>query len=409
MFTRPINIGLSPNTSIDDFLTAFNIIIKPWKWQLGEEIGKVEEWFRQYFRVNYAVSFNAGRSALFAILQQLEIGNEDEVMLQAFTCVALPNSILWCGAKPIYIDIDKTLNIDIDDAEKKLTSKTKALIVQHTFGIAANLEKISAFCKKHQLYLIEDCAHSLGTRYKNKLVGTFGDAAFFSFGRDKIISSVFGGLVITNNKNLGNKIIQYQKNLQLNSYFWIFQQLIHPILSTVVLPLYNFFNLGKVILWLSQKLTILSFPLYNQEKQGKRPSYFPRKFPNSLAFLALNQLNKLDQLNQRRKITAQFYFSKLKNTSIQLPAKDISATYLRFNILTTRRDEFKFKAKQKGIILGNWYHNIIDPKGVNKERLGYRGGYCPKAEKAARESLNLPTYPSVTNKQLNKICQLLLK
>ena len=120
------------------------------------------------------------------------IGEGDEVLVQAFTCVAVPNSVLWAQATPVYADIDATLNIDPIDVEKKITNRTKAIIVQHTFGIPADMDALVALAKKHNILLIEDCAHSLGATYKGKKVGTFGDAAFFSFGRDKVVSSVFG-------------------------------------------------------------------------------------------------------------------------------------------------------------------------------------------------------------------------
>ncbi len=233
---RPIAIGLSPNTSVDDYVTALKIIVQPWKWKKGSTTTQVEQWFQDYFQVETSVSFNAGRSALLAILKSFAIGSGDEVLLQAFTCVAVPNSVIWAGAQPIYVDIDHTLNIDVTNAEKKITPHTRALIVQHTFGVPANLEKIIPFCKKHKLILIEDCAHALGATYKGKTTGSFGDAAFFSFGRDKIVSSVFGGMAMISSKWKveSGKLKKYQESLAYPSYFWIFQQLLHPIVFALI-------------------------------------------------------------------------------------------------------------------------------------------------------------------------------
>lgn len=409
MFDLPIAIGLSPNTFFDDYILAFKLLFQPWKWKEGEEIEKVEKWFTDYFRIEQGVAFNAGRSALLAILTSLEIGQGDEVLVQAFICVAVPNSVLWSGAKPVFVDIDKTFNVDVHDAEKKLSSKTKAIIVQHTFGIPADLEKITDFCKKHNIYLIEDCAHSLGTTYKGKLIGAFGDAAFFSFGRDKIISSVFGGMAIISSKLKvqSSKLRQYQQSLVYPSYYWIGQQLLHPIVSALVLPLYNVFNLGKLILFLAQRLKLLSVPVYTEEKLGLKLKTFPRRFPNALAILALQQLEKLERFNTRRKEIAKLYFEELKNKKLKLPEKQSGAVYLRFNILTEKADELRFIAKKRGIILGNWYHSVIDPDGVSMEQIGYKEGSCPKAEAVARMSLNLPTYPRLTNEQVEKICIIL--
>lgn len=115
------------------------------------------------------------------------------MILQAYTCVSVSNAIIATGAKPIYVDIDaQTLNINPQLIEKHITQKTKAIIVQHTFGIPADIHAIQSIVKKHQLFFIEDCAHALGAQYKEKMVGSFGDIAVYSFGRDKVISSVNG-------------------------------------------------------------------------------------------------------------------------------------------------------------------------------------------------------------------------
>lgn len=403
MFTRPVHIGLSPNTAIDDIRLAFTILFQPWKWLKGKTILSCEQWFKDYFNTDYANSFNSGRSALLTILKSLNLPANSEIMIQAFTCVAVINSIKWAKLQPVFIDIDRSLNISIIDAEKKLTSLSKVIIIQHTFGVPADIEKITAFCQKHNLILIEDCAHSLGTFYKGKLVGTFGEAAFFSFGRDKIVSSVWGGMVITNNKSLGNKITQYQEILSYPSYFWVFQQLLHPLITYLCLLFYNCFSIGKVLLWLSQKLKLLSFPVYDIEKKGQQPNEFPKKYPNGLAILLFNQLQKFIRINQTRKDIAKQYFAKINPYKYILPIKLNQIVFLRFNLLTQRADELRFKAKKNDIILGDWYKNIIAPVDVDLTQAGYVMGSCPKAEKAALNSLNLPTSPNLTQKQINQI------
>lgn len=370
-----ISSSLSPNTDWRDVLAALQILVKPWTWKRGGDIEKVESWFRNYFQTDTAVSFNAGRAALLAILEAFGIGRGDEVLLQAFTCVAVPNSVLWAGAKPVYVDIDDTFNMDPVDAEKKITPKTKAIIVQHTFGIPAQINKLKDIAARYHLILIEDCAHSLGAIYKGKKIGTFGDAAFFSFGRDKVVSSVWGGMAIGE-----STLKKFQRNLPYPSYFWIFQQLLHPIAFAIILPLYTV-GLGKLLLFLLQRIHLLSLPVYREEKRGRQPNTIPAKYPNALAGLLTNQLSKLDTLMHKRRQVAQYYENKTV----------VGATYLRYPKLVNNPQVLRERAKHSGILLGNWYHHIIDPKGVNYEDVGYIRGSCPKAEYAAAHIINLPT------------------
>ncbi len=406
---RPIAISLSPNTGIDDVLAAIKIISSPLSWKHGSAVEKVENWFNRRFRAKVSVSFNSGRSALLAILSAAGIGPGDEVIIQAFTCVAVPDPVVWSGAKPVYVDIDDSLNIDPHLLEQYITSKTRAIIVQHTFGIPANIEKTKKIAQKHELILIEDCAHSLGAKVGNREVGTFGDAAFFSFGRDKVISSVFGGMAIINkhSKIDSSKLKHYQLKLPSPSIFWIFQQLLHPLVFFIVLPFYNIY-IGKILLYFFQRLHLLSFPVYSCEKKAEKPSVFPAKYPNALARLLLIQLPKLEKFNNHRKEIARYYFSSLKEVKgLTLPQETPGAIYLRFNIFIKNATDLLTYAKREGILLGNWYHRIIDPYGVSMEAIGFREGNYIKAKLAARESVNLPTYQAMSIKQAEKVIELI--
>lgn len=412
MFKSPIAIGLSPNTQSDDFWEALKTIFQPWLWQSGKALGKVENWFEEYLAVDEVFLFNSGRSALLAVLNSFEIGLGDEVLIQAFTCVAVPDPIIWSGAKPVYVDIDETLNIDPRLIEKHITDKTKAIIVQHTFGIPAKIELIKKIAQKYNLILIEDCAHSLGSEISGKKVGTFGDAAIFSFGRDKVISSVFGGMAIINSqpkagRPLAEKLREFHKRIKYPSYFWIFQQLLHPIFFSLILPLYNIY-LGKFILVILQKLSLLSKPIYKEETSGGKPEIFPKRYPNALALFLLTQLQKLEIYNKRRVQIAHYYYKELSDkTNIKMPFKINGSNYLRFNIMTNKAKEIFSNAKRNKIILGNWYRNVIDPMGVNFGKIGYKIGSCPMAEKVATLSVNLPTYPKLSQMDLDKIISLI--
>ncbi len=398
-FRTVISASLSPNTTGDDVITALGILGKPWEWKRGKHVRHVESWFRKRFDTATAVSFNSGRSALLAILKAFTIGRGDEVLIQAFTCVAVPNSVLWAGATPVYVDIDETLNMDPIDAAKKVSSKTKALIVQHTFGVPANMEALVRFVRRHNLILIEDCAHALGARYRGKLVGTFGDAAFFSFGRDKVISSVFGGMAIIQSKleSHTSRLKEYHNDLPYPSVFWIMQQLLHPIAFSIILPLYTL-GIGKVMLVFLQRIKLLSLPVYTEETQGKKPDEFPKKYPNALAALLVNQLRKLESYNQIRKTVAKIYRGGK-------PAEEDGAIYLRFPVCVSDPKRVVAQAKKKGILFGNWYHCVIDPERTDKRAVGYVEGSCPNAEKKAAHIINLPT--KIMRRQAEQVLSLI--
>ena len=140
---KPISISLSPNVEKDDIWLVFKLLFQPWRWTSGIFPQKLEDEFKKYLGVKYAVSFNSGRSAFYAILTAIRVYGGDNVLLQAFTCNAVPNPILWAGLNPVYVDCDKdTFNIDIKDLEAKIRPESKVLIVQHTFGLPAGMNEI---------------------------------------------------------------------------------------------------------------------------------------------------------------------------------------------------------------------------------------------------------------------------
>lgn len=406
-YFRPISISLSPNVEKDDVLLALKLIFKSWKWKRGDAIERLENQFKEYFGVKHAISFNSGRSSFLAILNSLGLEKGDEVLLQAFTCNAVSNPIIYNNLKPVYVDVDeKTFNIDIEDLKKKISPQSRVLMVQHTFGLPDKIDEILEICRENNLILIEDCAHSLGADYKNRKIGTFGRAAFFSFSRDKVISSVYGGMVTTNDEVLARKIKEFQEKINYPSYFWILQQLIHPILiNYLILPFYRFF--GKYLLVLLQELHILSKAVHSKEKRGMMPSYFPKRMSNSLAILALNQFRKLDKFNIHRKEIAEFYYQELKDTSFDLPIKYDGQIFLRFTIKHSKAHQIIKQGRRKNILIGDWYDKVIAPYDTKLEKIGYTLGSSPKAEKLSKITLNLPTHINISKKEATKVVNFL--
>lgn len=398
---KTINIGLSPNTQLSDSRKALENIFSPVGYRNGTSIKILEQWFRNYFGVSYAISFNSGRSALYAILKTLGVGKKDEVILQAFTCVVVPNAIVSLGAKPIYADITSDLTMDPKDLQKKITTKTKAILVQHTFGIPSHMEEIQKIAEAYKIPIIEDCAHTLGGTYNGKKLGTVGDISFFSFGRDKPFSSVFGGVAITRNQALGKTLRNFQKNLQYPPSGWIVQQLMHPVMSFFVLPAYDFFKLGKAFLFALQNLNMLSFPVSEREKKGIFNPTFVKKFPNALASLALMQLKKVKEYNETRERIGQIYIKNLnKNITIVYSKK---VPLLRFPVLTDHPKELVSYLRKNKVYVGRWYSEVIDPAGTDLNVVSYKKGDCAVAEKMAEKIVNLPTLPTMSLEDAERI------
>lgn len=405
MLGRPIAISLSPNTRAKDILLAVKLFFSPWKFFHGNGVKLLEQWFRQFFSVSHAISFSSGRAAEYAILKALDIGEGDEVLLQAYTCVVVPNAIIWTGAMPVYVDCTDLYTIDCADLESKITKKTKAILVQHTFGIPAEMGKILEIAKKYKLRVIEDCAHTIGGTYNKKRLGQFADAAFFSFGRDKAFSSVFGGMAITNIEAVGKKLRAFQRQQRNPSYAWVTQQLFHPIAFTFILPLYHFFGFGKLLLVLLQKIHTLSFPISISEKEAERKALSVKKLPNALAELALLQLKQIRAYNDKREKIAAYYMQELSGEDMLIPYKK-NIPYLRFPVMTADKEKILTFMKKHNVYLGDWYSSPIDPRGVNFKKVFYQRGTCPNAERLARITINFPTYPLLNHEDLRKVIEL---
>ena len=421
-YFKPISISLSPNVEKDDVHLALNLIIRPWLWKKGRAIKELENAFKKYLGVKYAFSFNSGRSSFYAILKALSevqgLQEGSEILLQAFTCNAVPNPILWANLKPVYVDCDTDdFNIDVNDLKSKINVKTRIVVVQHTFGMPANMDEIRAVCDTNNLILIEDCAHSLGAEYNGVKIGSHSKASFFSFSRDKIISSVYGGMATTNDDTIGKKLEELQKEFGKPSRGWTCQQILHPIiLNYIILPIYDFLDLGKVFLVAAQWLHILSKAVSWQEKRGERPDYFPKALPNAMAMMALNQFNKLEKFNNHRQKIADYYYENLKDTKFILPKKfDLPAQagnrkniFLRFTVKHPKAHDIIYEAWHKqNVLLGDWYTTPIAPFDTKIEEMHYKAGSCGNAEYLAKRTLNLPTHINISQKDAERIVNFL--
>ncbi|MDP4031093.1 MAG: DegT/DnrJ/EryC1/StrS family aminotransferase [Candidatus Beckwithbacteria bacterium] len=323
---KPILIGISPNIQADDVWLALKLLFKPHIWQSGPGLAKLTRAIKQYFPGYYCYLVNAGRTALYLALKSLELKPGDEVIHLDFTCDVVPEAVVKAGGIPVPVK---------DLTRPKITPRTKALIAQHTFGVPDDLTKLQAICRQYRLVLIEDCAHSLGASYQGKPVGSFGDLAVLSFGRDKVISSVFGGALLSRKALVLPQLAYPGKG-------WIVKQLFHPLLMSVAVPTY--FYGGKLLIWLARSLGLITLPL------KALPAAL---MPNALAQLALNQWGKLNQLNRHRQTLARYYAQSLKLSF------DQQGIYLRYPVSVGQPKAVIAAGKLKHLLLGNWYENKL--------------------------------------------------
>lgn len=402
MRIRPIAISLNPNVSTSDISFALQSLCNPIsyrRWKHGKSTKELNTFFEQRFSGYTAQSFDSGRSALQAVLRSLGIGNNEKVVLQSFTCIVVPNAIRAVGAVPLFCDMDTSYNIDATKLEALLQNDPhiRAVIVQHTFGQPADIHKIQQLCRTYNALLIEDCAHALGAQIDGNEVGTFGDASIFSFGRDKVISSVSGGVALVKNMHNTAELKRIHESSPLPSWLWIKQRLLHPIIFSLATATYNFFSLGKMCIELTKRLHLWPLVLTVSEKRGAAER--PMQMPNILAEWALHQLAQLDQKNEHRKKIATIYRYELgKLDDVRLPKKrpGTQPMYLRYTIETPHAAAIKDKAQAHGILLGDWYHNGVDPQGSNLTSCGFVLSEYPKTERATSHILNLPTHENIT-------------
>jgi len=409
---KPIVISLSPNVFGTDIALALRVLLQPWRWMRGPETEALEA--KLAARVGgEVVTFDSGRVAWFALLQAFGIGAGDEVLLQAPTCIVVPNSIRWCGATPVYVDCDpRTLNIDPVDLERKITARTRMIVVQHTFGIPAEMAAIQRIARAHNLLLVEDGAHALGGTTPDaegtaQPLGGVGDAAFFSFGRDKVISSVYGGAAVARDPAVAQKLRAVQQSLAYPSVGWVVQQLLHPLLTAIILPIYGT-KIGKGLLVLLQKIRLLSKAVYASERRGKRHPSMPRRLPTALAILALHQLSRLDAFNTRRRAIAARYQAALTDPRIVHPIVQAADTpvFLRYTIQVPEVQRLLRLARRYDVYLGDWYTGVLAPAGSDLSVAGYIAGSCPAAEQVTQQMVNLPTHPTLSDADVTRVIEL---
>lgn len=398
-------------TNISQFMRMFLFIINPYnlvRFRRWTNIERLEQNLLKYLSAENSkiISFYNARSALFHWLKILWVWISDEVIIQAYTCVSVVNSLKQTWAKPIFVDIDETLNICISDLKKKITKNTKVIILQHTFWNPANIDEIKKIALENNILIIEDCAHSLWAEYNSKKVWTFWDFSVFSFWRDKVISTVNGGFLVINNEKYFWKINEIKNELVDLWIIEILKNINYVFVSFKAKIFYDFFGLWKFIIFVSRKLRLIPEVLSLAEKScNEKNLYF--KYPNALAYLWLKELEKVDIYNNHRIKLAKMYEENLWKKYFPKTLDNTKNIYLRFVYFSKNREELKKYFRQNNILLWDWYQDVIAPKSTNLEKTWYQIWSCPMAEKFAFETLNLPNHMWIEEKDVLKVIELI--
>lgn len=341
-------------------------------WATGPNIEKFEKNISKYTGRRYTVVFNSGTSALYSVLLSYGFNQDDEIIVPSFTFLSTVDAVVSAGAIPVFADIEKTTyGLNPSNLIHKITTQTKAIIAVHIGGCPCQISKIKKIVNSNKLLLIEDAAESLGARYQNKQVGTFGHSAIISFSAPKVITTGEGGAVITNSKRLFSDL----KKLQTQ---------------------------GRIKHSLQKKPKSLNIG-YNF------------RMSNITASLGISQLNKINKLIERRRKNSSYLSKKLsKIKAISTPTLPDSC-YSVFQMYTIQvKSGKKTRDSLMKFLINNGVTSKIyfEPVHLNpfyKKTFIYKKGNLPQTEILADQVLTLPMYPTLTRKEMDYIVYIIKK
>jgi dTDP-4-amino-4,6-dideoxygalactose transaminase len=322
----------------------------------GKHVQAFEKSAASFVNSKYAVAVNSGTAALQAALFALDIKKGDEVLIPSFTFVATANAVVSTGAKPVFVDIlNKNYTIDPDDLEKKITKKTHAIIPVHLYGNVAIIERLSEISKKYNIPIIEDSAQSLGSTYKGKHTGTFFEMGCYSMYSTKVMTAGEGGFVVTNNKNLRDKLLMIRNHGMIHGY------------DT------RMFGLNL-------------------------------RLPEINAAIATIQIKKLPKFLKSRANNAKLLSKLISDLKVVLPIerKNENVNWYLYTISTDKRDKLLKKLNEKGIGAASYYSTPIHKTPFYKLKIK-----LPITDLASSNVISLPIHPNVTQKNIEFIAKIM--
>ena len=356
----------------DDDIKAVVYTLKSPLITCGPKVDELEEKLCEYTGAKYAVAVSNGTAALHCACIAAGIGPGDEVITTPMTFAASANCVLYCGARPVFADINpETYNIDPDSIRKCITSRTKAIIAVDFTGQVVEADKIRKICDEYGLLFIEDAAHSIGSSYNGTKVGNIADITTFSFHPVKTITGGEGGAVLTNDENLYNKISLAHTH-----------GITHDEAMMKDLPHEGMWYYEQISLGYNYRMTDFQ------------------------AALLISQLGKLERFKKRRKEIVDYYDSELKNVDGIIIQKEIEQSdtcrhlyiiRLDENVLSCTRREFFDEMGSRGV--QPQVHYVPVYWFPYYQELGYKMGLCPNAEEVYKGIMSIPLYPSLTEEE----------
>ena len=384
---------LKPYFGLEEIRVAFS--------RQGDAVSAFEESFAKTFGAKCALAFPYGRSALYALLKALSIENA-EVIMPAYTCVVVPHAVVISGNIPKFVDITlKDYNMDLPLLEEAVTPETKAIIPTHLFGYPMNVDRVNEIASRagQKIFIIQDCAHSFGATFRGKYVCNEGDAAIFGLNIAKYISSVFGGVLTTNNYNIYKRVKHYRdKHFTKPSPMRQFTKLLY------LMAVYVAFNntvYGFVSLLEENTRLLNRFTKYFREDCIDFPWDFGINFGDLEARVGEVQLRKYSQIRQRRREIAEYYNEQLHGIEgIELPPIVEGATYSHYVPRMENREQVMDRMRREGIQLGQLIEYSVPHMEAYRR---YKDGEFPNSYLCSQTTINLPNYPGLKMSDLDYV------
>jgi len=350
-----------------------------------------EEMFAHNVTAIGARAFTRGRQALVILLKALGVSNNDNVGICGYTCLSVPEAVIRCGARCVFLDIDKFLTIDPNNILNSANKNLKVVIVQHTFGNPGNLKEILEACRKIGAFIIEDCSQAFGGEWEGKPLGSFGDGAIYSFQWGKPYTTGQGGMLTVNSLSLLERvdkvITEIAKEDSIASDIGLaIQRFIYKSLFNTSL-----FRFAKRGYFLLQKMRLIKGSFDLKLEYSLYPGYV-RKAGPLMSYAGIQQLKKW-KINRSKKMLE---FCKIVDQSSgymkpwPIPEK-AKPVLLRYPFFVKDKERILYAARKKGLDIAGWFETPVHPlSGDDLEKVGYHQGTCPYSEYVASTIIQIP-------------------